>query len=82
LSPGIANLTPHGTTILEGGLCAFWNEFILTAFFVSVILTAKYLNGANDLFLNALIIGLTLFTMVCTGGGISGGCFNPAVGLA
>jgi glycerol uptake facilitator-like aquaporin len=55
---------------------------ILTAFFVSVILTAKYLNGANDLFLNGLVIGLTLFTMVCVGGGISGGCYNPAVGIA
>jgi glycerol uptake facilitator-like aquaporin len=54
---------------------------ILTAFFVSVILTAKYLNGAKDLFLNGLVIGLTLFTVICIGGGLSGGCFNPAVGL-
>ena len=54
---------------------------VLTGFFVSVILTAKYLNGATDLFLNALVIGLTLFTCVTVGGGVSGGCFNPAVGL-
>jgi len=54
---------------------------ILTAFFVSVILSAKYLNGATDLFLNGLVIGLTLFTVVTVGGGVSGGCFNPAVGL-
>jgi len=80
--PGIATLKPHGPDITNGGLQSFWNEMILTAFFVSVILTAKYLNGANDLFLNGLVIGLTLFTMVCIGGGISGGCFNPAVGIA
>jgi len=55
---------------------------VLTAFFVSVILSAKYLNGASDLFLNALTIGLTLFTCICVGGKVSGGCFNPAVGLA
>ena len=54
---------------------------VLTFVFVSVILTAKYLNGAKDLFLNALIIGLTLFMCVTIGGKVSGGCFNPAVGL-
>ena len=82
LQPGIATLKPFGTTIEQGGLQAFYSETILTAFFVSVILTAKYLNGANDLFLNALVIGLTLFTAVTVGGGISGGCYNPAVGIA
>jgi len=45
-------------------------------------MSAKYLNGANDLFLNALTIGFTLYTVICIGGGISGGCFNPAVGIA
>jgi glycerol uptake facilitator-like aquaporin len=65
----------------HGGLEAFWAEMILTAFFVSVILAAKYLNGATDLFLNGLVIGLTLFTCVTIGGSVSGGCFNPAVGL-
>ena len=54
---------------------------VLTAFFVSVILAAKYLNGAHDLFLNGLVIGLTLFTVICAGGQVSGGCFNPAVGI-
>ena len=60
---------------------AFWTEMVLTAFFVSVILSAKYLNGAKDLFLNALVVGLSLFTCICVGGSVSGGCFNPAVGL-
>lgn len=64
-----------------GELQSLWSEMVLTCWFVSVILTAKYLNGAKDLFLNALIIGLTLFTCVTIGGGVSGGCYNPAVGL-
>ena len=55
---------------------------VLTAWFISVIMSAKYLNGANDLFLNAVVIGLTLFTCINIGGEISGGCFNPAVGIA
>jgi glycerol uptake facilitator-like aquaporin len=55
---------------------------ILTAWFISVIMSAKYMNGANDLFLNALVIGITLFTCINIGGEISGGCFNPAVAIA
>ena len=88
LKPGIGHLAPPQPKdalfergIKHGGLGAFWAEMILTAYFVSVILTAKYLNGATDLFLNGLVIGLTLFTAVTAGGGVSGGCFNPAVGL-
>merc|ERR1712127_107435 len=73
LNPGIAHLAPPlpgmssvaagGVAIIpsmtRGGLEAFWSEMILTGLFVSVILSAKYLNGATDLFLNALIIGFT-----------------------
>lgn len=62
-------------------LQSLWSEMVLTAIFVSVILSAKYLNGAKDLFLNALVIGFTLFTCVTIGGDVSGGCYNPAVGL-
>ena len=54
---------------------------ILTALFVSVILTAKYLNGAKDHFMNALVIGLTLFLVICIGRDLSGGIYNPALGL-
>lgn len=80
--PGIATLKPISpSTLEEGMLQSFWTEFVLTTFFVSVILSAKYMNGAKDLFLNALVIGLTLFCCVVTGGGVSGGCYNPAVGL-
>ena len=90
LIPGVASLKPHGSELgKDGGFQelyptwgqTFWSEMVLTAFFVSVILSAKYLNGANDLFLNGLVIGLTLFTVICIGGALSGGCFNPAVGL-
>ena len=89
MQPGVASLVPnwynqngdHFSEKYPAWGKVFWNEMILTAFFVSVILTAKYLNGAKDLFLNGLVIGLTLFTVICIGGGLSGGCFNPAVGL-
>ena len=92
LNPGIAHLAPPFPdaskydvkvipSITRGGLEAFWSEMILTALFVGVILSAKYLNGATDLFLNALIIGFTLFTCILTGKSVSGGCYNPAVGL-
>lgn len=81
--PGIAALKPlpADPTITRGMLQSLWSETVLTCIFVSVILSAKYLNGAKDLFLNALVIGLTLFMCVTIGGGVSGGCFNPAVGL-
>ena len=88
-TPEPALIAPNGflfehqsiTHPTHGFLQSFWSELVLTTFFVSVILSAKYLNGANDLFLNALTIGLTLFTCVAVGGKVSGGCFNPAVGL-
>ena len=87
LQPGIADLSPSQPDghfvrgLRHGGLESFWSEMVLTAFFVSVILAAKYLNGATDLFLNAIVIGFTLFTVITVGGKVSGGCFNPAVGL-
>ena len=89
MKPGIALLTPNWYLVNgsnfenkypEAGKI-FWNEMILSTFFVSVILTAKYLNGAKDLFLNGLVIGLTLFTVINISGAHRIGCFNPAVGL-
>lgn len=38
-------------------------------------------NGAADMPINALAIGLALFVAVREASGISGGCINPAVGL-
>jgi glycerol uptake facilitator-like aquaporin len=84
LEPGIAILKPFGAdpTFDIGYRQAFWSEVVLTSWFVTIVMSVKYLNGANDLFLNALTVGLTVYTVVCIGGGISGGCFNPAVGIA
>ena len=90
LYPGIAKLCPRNNDngdppkacdLLDvtGGI--FLCEFIVTFIFVNVILSIKYHNGANDLLVNALAIGLTLFGMITISGGISGGCINPAVGL-
>ena len=55
---------------------------IMTAWFVTMVISVKYLNGANDLFLNALSVGFIVFTVISISGEISGGCFNPAVALA
>ena len=44
-------------------------------------MSIKFHNGANDLLINAIAIGLTLFGMTTISGGISGGCINPAIGL-
>ena len=90
LYPGVAKLCPRNNDDgdpekacahldFTGGI--FLCEFIVTFIFVSVILSIKYHNGANDLLINAFCIGLTLFTMITIAGGISGGCVNPAVGL-
>lgn len=59
----------------------FLAEFIGTFIFVNIILSIKYHNGAVDLVVNALSIGITLFLAVILIGGISGGALNPAVGL-
>ena len=89
--PGLANVAPNNSKeFVDDGLFedlfptlkqAFWSEIILTWFFISVIIKAKYLNGAKDHFLNALVIGLTLFTVIAIGRDHSGGGFNPALGL-
>jgi len=65
----------------EYTLGIFIVEVLMTFVFVNVILSIKYHNGANDLLVNALAIGLTLFGVITISGGISGGCINPAVGL-
>ena len=59
----------------------FISEMIGTFIFVNVILSVKYQNGAKDLVVNALGIGVTLMLSIIITGGISGGCINPAVGL-
>lgn len=53
----------------------------VTFVFVNVILNVKYHFGANDLAINAVTIGGTLFTMITATAAISGGCLNPAIGI-
>ena len=59
----------------------FLAEFVGTFIFINIILSIKYHNGATDLVVNALSIGLTPFLAVLLIGGISGGSLNPAVGV-
>lgn len=50
--------------------------------FVIVIISVVYFTKGSSLPLNALVIGGTLGLSATALGGISGGCLNPAVGVA
>jgi len=54
----------------------------MTFFFVAFVLQIVKHNGAKDMPVNALAIGVALFAAVQIASGISGGAINPAVGLA
>lgn len=56
-------------------------EFMMTFLFVTFVVQIVKHNGAKDVPLNALAIGIALYTCVQTAAGISGGCLNPAVGI-
>jgi glycerol uptake facilitator-like aquaporin len=92
LCPNAALSRPHNSSNLNGpvdcatkdGTAAFnvvLVEIIGTGIFVSVIMSVVYYNKASGP-VTALAVGGTLFGMAKTIGGISGGCMNPAVGLA
>ena len=36
----------------------------MTAWFIAVVMAVKYYSTANDLFMNALTVGLTVFTVI------------------
>lgn len=59
----------------------FWVEILMTFLFVSVVLQIVKHNGSQDMPVNALAIGITLYTSISIASGLSGGCINPAVGL-
>ena len=59
----------------------FLVEFLMTFLFVTFVLQIVKHNGAKDVPLNALAIGIALYACVQTASGISGGCINPAVGI-
>merc|ERR1711990_1073273 len=56
-------------------------EFMMTFLFVVFVLQIVKHNGAKDMPVNALAIGIGLFTTVQIAANISGGVINPAVGL-
>ena len=63
--------------ILKVAIC----EIVCTFLFVNFVLMVVKHNGAADMPINALAIGLALFVAIRESSGISGGCINPAVGL-
>ena len=60
----------------------FLIEMVVTYIFVAVILTNNYNWGSTELYINAMANGLTLFGMLVLAADVSGGCMNPAVGIA
>jgi glycerol uptake facilitator-like aquaporin len=62
-------------------LRVFAVETVCTFMFVTFVLVIVKHNGAQDMPINAMAIGLALYCCVREASGISGGCINPAVGL-
>ena len=60
----------------------FLVEMFATCGLVTTIITLKYHSTIREGVLAALTVGLTLLAMICWSGGISGGCLNPAIGIA
>lgn len=56
-------------------------EATCTFLFISMVLMVVKHNGASEMPINALCIGLSLYLAITMASGISGGCINPAVGL-
>ena len=59
----------------------FWVEIFMTFFFVSTVIAIVKHNGSKDMPVNAIAIGISLYTTIMIAGGLSGGAINPAVGL-
>merc|ERR1719446_1676114 len=59
----------------------FLVEGVMTFFFVCFVLQIVKHNGAKDMPVNGLAIGLALYAAIQIASGISGGAINPAVGL-
>jgi aquaporin Z len=60
---------------------AFWAELVATFFLVSVILQVATCSKVSGNSFFGLAIGYTVGAMAVAVGGVSGGAFNPAVGL-
>lgn len=63
---------------------AFQIEMICTFVFVMINLIVKTgkTSPTNDGFLSCLAVAFTLLAMICIAGSKTGGCLNPAVGIA
>ena len=59
----------------------FLAEFIGTFIIATFIISVKYNNGAADIVINGLCVGITVFLNIILVGGLSGASLNPAVGL-
>lgn len=60
----------------------FLVEMFATCGLVTTIITLKYHSTIKEGVTAALTVGLTLIAMITWSGGISGGCLNPAIGIA
>ena len=60
----------------------FLVEMFATCGLVTTIITLKYHSTIKEGVMAALTVGVTLLAMICWSGGISGGCLNPAIGIA
>ena len=58
-----------------------WVEMIMTFLFVSVVIVIVKHNGSQDMPVNAIAIGISLYTAIMIASGLSGGAINPAVAL-
>lgn len=54
---------------------------VCTFMFVAFVLQIAKHNGAKDMPVNAMAIGIALYACITIASGISGGAINPAVGL-
>ena len=82
---GFNILCPDG----DGNTCTplsvgqfFWTEMWATWVLVAVILTVKYHYESEESTLGPLTVALTLLTAISWSAGTTGGCLNPAVGIA
>merc|ERR1719324_182155 len=61
--------------------CNDGGKMVFNVFFVAFVLQIVKHNGAKDMPVNGLAIGLALYAAIQVASGISGGAINPAVGL-
>ena len=81
LCPAAGKVTCDPETF-KAGSQMFLVEMFATCGLVTTIITLKYHSTIKEGVMAALTVGVTLLAMICWSGGISGGCLNPAIGIA